>query len=64
MKTKHSSSHSGEGIPNKSYTCSSYRQEMILAGLRKRLAAENLSAQEKQVIQAQVWKLEREMGLD
>ena len=51
-------------MPNASYTCSSYRQEMILAGLRKRLARENLSAQEKKTIQEQIRKLEREMGLD
>ena len=64
MEKKHSPSHSGKGIPNQPYTCSSYRQEMILAGLRKRLAADNLSAQEQQALQEQIRKLEREMGLD
>jgi hypothetical protein len=64
MEKKDSPSHSGKGTLNQPYTCSSYRQEMILAGLRKRLAAEHLSAEEQKVIQEQIRKLEREMGLD
>ncbi len=55
---------SGEGLPNQPYTCNSYRQEMILAGLRKRPAGDTLSAQERQAIQEQIRKLEQEMGLD
>ena len=64
MEKKTPLSHSQEGTLNQPYTCSSYRQEMILAGLRKRLAADTLSAQERQAIQEQIRKLEREMGLD
>lgn len=51
-------------MPNKPYTCSSYRQEMILAGLRKRLAEENLTARERKVLLEQIRKVEQEMGLD
>ena len=48
----------------KKYTCSDYRQEMMLAGLRKRLAEESMSRKERAQLEAQIRKLETEMGLD
>ena len=48
----------------KPYTCNEYRQEMILAGLRKRLADPNLSDSERKDLEEQVHQLEREMDLD
>ena len=44
-------------------TCNDYRQEMMLLGLRRRLAAEDLSDSEKQAIEAEIEKLEEEMQL-
>lgn len=48
----------------KRYTCSDYRQEMILVGLRKRLADPSLSQTEKKMLEEQIHRLESEMGLD
>jgi hypothetical protein len=45
------------------YTCSDYRQEMILLGLRKQLNDECLSDKEQQEILDQIKKLEEKMGL-
>ena len=45
------------------YTCSDFRQEMILLGLRKQLNAECLSDKEQQEILDQIKKLEEKMGL-
>lgn len=45
------------------YTCADYRQEMMLAGLRKRLADPHLDESERQKLAEQVRQLEREMGL-
>jgi hypothetical protein len=50
--------------PNHKPTCNDYRQEMILLGLRQRLAKENLSETEKKAIKAEIEKLEREIKLD
>ncbi len=44
-------------------TCSDYRQEMILLGLQRRLAKEDLSESEKKAIKAEIEKLEREIQL-
>ena len=44
------------------YTCNEYREEMILAGLRKQLSRKDLSAQERQKIEKEVTRLEKEMG--
>ena len=46
------------------YTCNDYRQEMILAGLRKQLAESRLSESEKKRLETQIRELEAEMGLD
>ena len=45
------------------YTCSDYRQEMILAGLRRRLADPDLDEREKERLTRQVQQMEQEMGL-
>jgi hypothetical protein len=45
-------------------TCNDYRQEMILLGLRQRLAKEDLSDQEKKAIKAEIEKLKKEIQLD
>ncbi len=48
----------------KKYTCNDYRQEMMLAGLRKRLAEEAMSEKDRAQLEAQIHQLEREMGID
>ena len=48
----------------KKYTCSDYRQEMILNALRKRLANEQMSAEEQARIEHQIKELEKDMGMD
>jgi hypothetical protein len=48
----------------KRYTCNDYRQEMMLAGLRKQLANANLDESEKKQLEEQIRQLEAEMGLD
>ncbi len=48
---------------DKKPTCNDYRQEMMLLGLRRRLAEEDLSDSEKQSIEAEIDKLERELQL-
>lgn len=48
----------------KRYTCSDYREEMILAGLRRQLARSDLSRKEKERLQEQIRRLEAEMGMD
>lgn len=48
----------------KRYTCTDYRQEMILAGLRRQLAQSDLSPEEKERLREQIRRLEVEMGMD
>ena len=50
--------------PNKIPTCNDYRQEMMLLGLKRRLAQEDLSDTEKQAIEAEIKKIEREIQID
>jgi hypothetical protein len=45
------------------YTCSDYRQEMILLGLRKQLNDDCLSDKEQQQVLDQIEKLEEKMGM-
>lgn len=47
----------------KPYTCSDYRQEMILSGWRKQLADPNLRPEEKKRLEECIRRLEKEMGL-
>ena len=49
---------------NKKYTCSEYREEMRLIGLRKRLNEENLSRTDKQIIEAEIARLEKALQLN
>jgi hypothetical protein len=47
----------------KAYTCTEYRQEMVLLSLRRRLADPALRPSEKKELEAQVRKLEADMGM-
>ena len=47
----------------KRYTCNDYRQEMMLAGLRKQLADPKLSESDRKTLEAEIRRLEKEMGL-
>lgn len=52
-------------MPQKNkYTCSDYREEMRLIGLKKRLNEETLSQLDKQTIEAEIAKLEKALQLD
>jgi hypothetical protein len=47
------------------YTCTEYREEMRLIGLRRRLRDEtSLTEAEKKKLQTEIQQLEAEMGLD
>jgi hypothetical protein len=50
--------------PEKTPTCNVYRQEMMLLGLKRRLAEEDLSDAERQAIEAEIKKIEHEIQLD
>ena len=45
------------------YTCSDYRQEMILLGLKKQLNDDCLTDKEQQLVLDQIEKLEEKMGI-
>ncbi len=45
------------------YTCSEYREEMILVTLHKRLQQKDLTDEEKQVILKEIRRIEEQMGL-
>jgi hypothetical protein len=46
------------------YTCSDYRQEMMLLGLENRLSSENLSDEERLNLVEEIKKLEALMCMD
>ena len=46
------------------YKCTDYREEMILLALKRRLAQENLSEEEKRAITEEIGKLESAMRMD
>lgn len=46
------------------YTCTEYREEMILLGLQKRLASPGLTPEEKQKLLDEIKRVEKEMGID
>lgn len=48
----------------KTYTCSDYRQEMILLSLKRRLAQAGLSENEKRRLEEQIRNLEADMGMN
>ncbi len=49
--------------PSKKYTCSDYRDEMRLMGLRKRLESETLSPGEIEELLKEISRLETAMGM-
>lgn len=48
----------------KTYTCTDYRQEMMLAGLKRQLAQPGLSEAERDRLNEQIRQLEAELGMD
>jgi hypothetical protein len=48
----------------KPYTCNEYREEMVLVGLRRRLADPSLDSTEKAKLEKEIKKLEVQMGMD
>jgi hypothetical protein len=48
----------------KPYTCTEYREEMGLVGLRRRLADPALDPREKEELEKEIKKLEVEMGME
>ena len=51
-------------IKNGKYTCSDYREEMMLLGLKRRLENQDLPEEERRIILEKVQCLEYEMDLD
>jgi len=45
------------------YTCSEYREEMILAALQRSLQRPDLSVEERKRIEQEITRLEKSMGL-
>jgi hypothetical protein len=45
------------------YTCSDYREEMILLGLKRRLNEEDLGADERREIAKEIEDIEKKMGI-
>jgi len=46
------------------YTCNEYREEMVLLGLQRQLAATDLSPERKEDLLRQIARVEKQMGLD
>jgi hypothetical protein len=46
------------------YTCNEYREEMILLGLQKRLASQDLSPEEKTDLLKEIAIVEKQVGID
>jgi hypothetical protein len=46
------------------YTCTEYREEMILLGLKRRLADPALPEKEKRILRERISRLKQEMGMD
>ena len=46
------------------YTCNEYREEMILLGLQRQLAAADLSPERREGLLKEIAKIETLMGLD
>ncbi len=50
---------------NKSqYTCSEYREEMILLALQKKLVLPGLTEQERHDLEKEIKRLKKEMGME
>jgi len=50
--------------PSGTYTCTDYRQEMILLGLKRQLADTRLPEADKHLITRKIRELEQQMGMD
>jgi hypothetical protein len=50
-------------IKTTNYTCTEYREEMILLGLQRKLADNNLTKEERQSLLEEITKVEEQMGL-
>ncbi|WP_419662544.1 hypothetical protein [Desulfosarcina variabilis] len=50
--------------PTGKYTCSEYREEMLLLGLKRQLEDPTLSESEKKQLSEKITKLEQQMGMD
>ncbi len=48
----------------KKYTCNEYREEMILLGLKKRLTSSDLTQEEKEKLQKEIQKIEKQMDME
>lgn len=46
------------------YTCTQYREEMLLLALQNQMAQKNLSEEQKKEIQEKIRKLEKEMNME
>ena len=46
------------------YTCTDYRQEMMLLGLKKRLQDPELTEEEKRGLEEEIRRLEKEINMD
>ena len=51
-------------MEKKRYTCGEYREEMLLLGLKKRMADPELSEEEKQNLIVEICRLEKKMGME
>lgn len=49
---------------NQRYTCTEYRQEMVLLSLKRQLADPGLHGEDKQRIEKEIRKLEKDMGMN
>jgi hypothetical protein len=47
-----------------SYTCADYRIEMLLLGLRRRLASEELDRDDRKALEAQIRQIEVHLGIE
>lgn len=46
------------------YTCTEYREEMILLGLKRKLSQLDTASKDRPLLEAEIERLEKEMGLD
>jgi len=51
-------------MANNRYTCSEYREEMMLLGLQRKLESSELTEKERQEIIREIKKIEHSMGFD
>lgn len=49
--------------PSAEYTCTDYRTEMMLLGLKLRLEKDRLNDEERETLLSQIQKIEEQMGL-